>query len=129
MKKLHFLFITLIILSCSSIKIEDRAIHKLSNDQNSIEVYKTLCELKENQNGNTSYDMYLGLYNKGIPLVRLFEYETIINSYKSQSCETVELKIDYLNLVSNKFNYINDERRIEYIKEFMKNYYIIPPTN
>lgn len=123
-----FVIILIILLSCAGGRIEDRVINKLKNDDKSIIIYKTLCE-KLSEEKDASYDLYLSLYNKGTPLVRLFEYNTIVKSYVNNNCTDFELKESYEDLISKEENYINDERRMDYFQEFLKHYYIIPSTN
>ena len=123
-----FVIILVTLLSCAGGRIEDRVINKLKNDDKSIIIYKTLCE-KLSEEKDASYDLYLSLYNKGTPLVRLFEYNTIVKSYVNNNCTDFELKESYEDLISKEENYINDERRMDYFQEFLKDYYIIPSTN
>jgi hypothetical protein len=121
-------FLIALFFSCASNKIEDKVISKLKLDNESIEVYINLCKTF-NDSRNDCYDLYLDLYNKGIPFVRLFEYETILKSFTNNNCKKSELDKDYISLISNKLNYINDERRYNYFQEYINNYLILPPAN
>lgn len=122
------LFLSLVILSCSGDAVEDKVISKLKHDKNSTEVYKSLCE-KFSKDSDSSYNLYLSLYNKGVPLVRLFEYDTIIKSFENKNCNNDELSNCYKNLIMVEKNYINDERRATYFQVFLEDYYIIPTTH
>lgn len=127
--RISFLISCLTLSSCAVGRIDEKVIVKFSNDDKSFAIYQDLCQINGNEDSNASLDLYIKLYNQGVPLVRLFEYETIIESFNGQTCENPRLNTNYLKLVSKKMNYISDERKEEYFKEFIKNYTIIPATN
>jgi hypothetical protein len=126
-KTFFFTFLLFICLSSNS-QITDEVINKLIDDKKSFKVYIQIYQ-EAKKKKDMSFDLYIKLYNKGIPLVRLYEYKTIIKSFKINNNDKAKLKCSYDNLVRNKNKLINDDRSKTYFNKYIKNYYIIPPTN
>lgn len=119
------LFFFLLFCSCN---IHEKVIDKLISDEKSFLVYLNIC-VESKKDNEKAYDLYLKLYNQGIPVARLFEYETIIKSYSTSKCDLKIIKKDYKSFVSNKKNYINDKRKDDFFQMFIDNYFIIPDSD
>ena len=119
----HLIFF-LLFCSCN---IHEKVIDKLLSDEKSFLVYLNIC-IESKKDNEVAYDLYLKLYNQGVPLARLFEYETIIKSYET-NCDFKTIKKNYKSFVSKKKNYINDERKDDFFQRFIDNYFIIPDSD
>ena len=99
---------------------------KLKEDHLSLETFKYLSTTYQKEQ-EKAHQLYIALYNIGIPLVRLFDYETL-QSYFNKNLKS-NLKEVYILLISDDENYINDDQREAYFQKYLKDYFIMPPTN
>lgn len=122
MKKIVIMLLIASLSSC--LNSQSLVINKLKSDSLSLGVYIDLCE-NYKHNKKEVFNKYLKLYNKGIPLVRLFSHDVLSNYFSKKNCS----KFSYFEMVSDDFNLINDERKYEYFEKYIKDYYIVPPTD
>lgn len=113
MKKIIIL-ILLLSISCSSQSNLNKVINKFKTDNSSLLLYKNICE-KYKYNKEESYDVYIKEYNLREPFPRLFDYRTIEHFIKIESCS----KKSYLKFISNKNNYIQDDRTDQYMRDYL----------
>ncbi|MBV7440376.1 hypothetical protein KRX57_03015 [Weeksellaceae bacterium TAE3-ERU29] len=121
----YFVILFYLIISFVKGQQVDAVQVKLKEDHLSLETFKYLSATYQKKQEKT-YQLYIALYNIGIPLVRLFEYETL-QSYFNKNSQN-NLKEVYILLISDDKNYINDDRREEYFQKYLKDYFIMPPT-
>lgn len=115
MKKIVFLI--LLSINCFSQNNINQVINKFKTDHNSLNKYKNICK---KYNNNDSFDIYIKEYNLREPFPRLFDYETIEDFIKTESCT----KKAYIKFVSNSKNYIKDDRVNQYLKDYLSFYKI-----
>lgn len=116
--KCFFSIALLLLISCRAQDLS-LVINKFETDDMSKSIYYSICEFYK-KDSELSYDFYIKKYNEKEPLPRLFEYDTIVANIKKFNCD----KEAYHNLISNHKKYINDERKFQYLRDYLENYYI-----
>lgn len=114
----YFIIIIILFSECEG-QNTSLVINKFKTDNKSRDLYYSLCESYE-KDKESAYDFYLSEYNKKEPLPRLFDYLSIANNIQKFGCN----EKSYHKLVSNKKNYISDERTPQYMIDYLENYFI-----
>ncbi|MBX7204462.1 MAG: hypothetical protein K1X81_03460 [Bacteroidia bacterium] len=132
-------------LVCLNDTLLPRVAIKLERDTKSFNVFKDLFKVyhKSSTNGDTIheeyFDLYLSLYNKGTPLVRLIKKNTLDSvfaqveqQYNTNSHRS--LYESFCSVVQNPSFYNTDAdigavgAQIECFRIFLTNYFILPPN-
>lgn len=118
---------------------------KLKKDKKSLEVFtelyqEYLLDLREENQNERFIDLYIQLYNKGIPVVRLLKKESFIKRFdrlkeRGKPYKKIRLCKEFLKLTRNKKNYNTDidigaeGTQKQYFLQFLNEYKIMPATN
>ena len=119
--------------------------NKLKNDEKSFQVFQALY-MAHTIDKEIKYlkldcfqTLFITLYNKGVPLVRLIKEVVFIKTFdkiskKSKHFKRNKLLRSYQKLISNYVNYNSDDNDPEqpggkeYFMKFLNEYFILPAT-
>lgn len=144
------LFILCSLNSFEQVKNEDfnlfiKVSNQLKNDEKSFQVFQSLNKAykfdiqRKSHTSDSLQDLYLELYNQGIPLVRLIKEDVFKETFKTMNNQILnlnnnKLRTNYNTIISSYTNFNNDSNlagngeQQAYFLKYLSEYLILPIT-